>query len=161
MRKSFSILVLVFFLFIIQFMIFNILGKQFTPHLLLLLLIFMTLVLGIRYGLLTGFLSGFLLDSYSSDLFGLHTFSMIACAYLIVILHKYIFRSGSRTVIVFLTFLVLLFDVIIKSSVHILFGALHWQEIFRYVVVPQVGLTLLCSTFVFRGLRQCASKLFV
>jgi len=111
--------------------------------------------------LLTGFLSGFLLDSYSVDLFGLNTFSMIACAYLIVFLHKYIFRSGSRPAILCLTFLVLFFDVIIKSSVHVLSGTFHWQDIFRYVVIPQVGLTLLLSTFIFRGYRQCASKLFV
>lgn len=161
MRKIFSILFLVFMSFLLQFFIFNILGKQWTPHLLLLLLVFITLVLGIRYGLLTGFLSGFLLDSYSVDVSGLHTFSMIACAYLIIFFHKYIFRSGSRPAIACLTFLVLFFDVIIKSSFHVLSGTFHWQDIFRYVLIPQVGLTLLLSTFIFRGLRQCASKLFV
>ncbi len=161
MRKWLSIFFMVFFLFVLQFMTFNILGRQYTPHLLLLLLIFITLVLGIRFGLLTGFLSGFLLDTYSSSLFGLNTLSMIACAYLIVVLHRYIFRSGSRTTILMITFLVLLCDVMIKSLFYLFFSPVRWQEIIRYVVVPQVGLTLFLATFIFRGLRQCASKLFV
>ncbi len=160
MRNVLFVIGLVLGVFILQFFLVNTIGRQWTPNFLLLLIVFITLVLGIRLGLTAALIGGFLLDSYSADQFGLNILAMILCSYLVVVIHRYLFHSGSRQAILFLTFLILVFDVLWKFFLHALVGYVDVKETFLYVFLPEVILTLLFASTFYRGLRQCVSRLF-
>jgi rod shape-determining protein MreD len=161
MQKILFIVIFSFIFFILQFLMFNLLGRFFMPHLLLLLVIFVTLFFGVRYGVFTAFLCGFLLDSYSGDTFGLNVLILIACSYLVVILRKYMYLTGSRGTIYFLVLTLVCTDVVWKFFTHALSGYVDFSQTFLFVFLPEVITTLFLCHIVFKGLRQCASRLSV
>lgn len=159
MRNSFLIVLAAAGIFILEYFLVNILGRLWTPNFSLLFIIFINLVFGVRYGLLTAFAMGMLWDSYSADHFGLNTLAMMASCYLVVLFHKYLSYSGSRQAVLFLTFLILLFDVLWKFFLHSLTGSIHWKEMFYYVFLPEIAVSLIAVPIFYRELRRCVSKL--
>src|SRR5262245_23603085 len=82
MRRIIFITVLVFLFFMLQFLLFNLVGWWLRPQLLILLIIFFDLYLGVRYGLYTAVLAGLIMDSFAASVFGLNLVSFILDAYM-------------------------------------------------------------------------------
>lgn len=161
MRK---IIVITFFMiagFLTEFLLFNDLAPWLIPNLLLLLVMFFDLYFGIRYGLYTAVLAGLIKDSFSSNVFGIHLSSFVVCAYMTTILKRYIYHMGSRLSRYILIFLIAALNGVIYYCLYRMFGGtIPWDQVARYILLPQVVLTLIAAPWVFRGLKQCVSRLF-
>ncbi|MBU1997618.1 MAG: rod shape-determining protein MreD, partial [Candidatus Omnitrophica bacterium] len=97
MKKALIIIVLTFLCFLLEFLIFNIVGRWFMPNLLLLLVIFFNLYLGIRYSIFTAVCAGLLKDSFCASVFGINLVSYVVCAYMVTFLKRYIYHAGSKS----------------------------------------------------------------
>ena len=82
MRKIAMITFFIFLFFLTEFFVYNMFNRWLMPNLSLLLVVFFTLYLGIRYGLFTAVLAGILEDSFGISMFGVNLFSFVVCAYL-------------------------------------------------------------------------------
>jgi len=159
MKKIFVITLLVYFLLILENVLFQFLGSWGMPNLLLLLIIFVNLTLGIRYSIFTAVLAGALKDSLSIDFFGLNLFSFVLCAYMTTILCRYIYQKGS-----FFSQLLLVFVIcLINISFHYVmsFGIYSFTQVIQYVLVTEILTTLLVTSFVFKQFRKCVLRYFV
>lgn len=161
MRKSIFISLFVFTFFLLEFLLFNLIGKWFVPNLLLLLVIFFDLYFGIRYGILTAVLAGLLKDSFSTSMFGLYLFSFVLCAYLTNIIKRYIYFRGSTQRRLLLVLIISLINFFIQYCLHFVTVVFNVFEVFRFIFLPEVVITLLITPFIFDQLKKCASKLFV
>ncbi len=147
--------------FIIEFLLFHLMGRWATPDLELLLVMFFNLYFGIRYGLLTAVLAGVLRDSFSTGILGINVCSFIVVAYMTTILKQYIYHMGSRLSRYILIFIIIAINAVVHYHLYkILVGPLYPGQVFRFVFLPQVLLTLLVAPFVFEQLKKCASRLF-
>ena len=161
MRKIILITVLTFLFFIIEFLLFNILGSWFKPELLVLLIIFFDLSLGIRFGLFTAFLGGILKDSFSSHLFGIHIFSFVVCAFMTIVLRRYLFQTSPYSLRILLAFTISLLNALLLYVLNSMFLLLDLNEAFYFVIVPNVLATTFVAGFTFRHLRKCVLKFCV
>ena len=160
MRKIIVIVFFVFIFFFIEFLIFNVCGPNFVPNLLLLLVIFFNLYLGIRYSLLAAIFAGILKDSFSTNMFGIHLVTFIACAYMTTFFKKYIYHMGSTAPRVILIFLVVVLNIMMNYLLRLVFISMDATEVLRYILLPELLMTLLVATFTFNQLKKCVSKLF-
>lgn len=147
--------------FIIEFLLFHLMGRWATPDLELLLVMFFNLYFGIRYGLLTAVLAGILRDSFSMGVLGINVCSFVVAAYMTTILKQYIYHMGSRLS----RYILILSIVAINTIVHyhlyrILVGNLYPGQVFRFVFFPEAVLTLLVAPFIFEQFKKCVSRLF-
>ena len=161
MRKIALIIFFVFFFFLIEFFIFNMLNHWLMPNLSLLLVAFMTLYFGIRHGLFTAILAGMLQDSFGISMFGVNLFSFVVCAYMTVILRKYVYHLGAYAARLVLVAFISVINVAIHFVLYLTFGVVHIGQTFQYIFLPEVLTTLLVSPFVFQELKKCASRLYV
>ena len=161
MGKSILIAICVAAAFVLEFFLFNMLGRWLTPNLELLLIIFFNLYFGIRYGLVTAVLAGVLKDSFSPAAFGIYTSSFMVCAYMTTLLKQYIYHMGSRLSRSILILSIVIINVIVHSILYSArVGAIDGGEVVRYVFLPQAVVTLLAAPFLFTQLKRCASRLF-
>lgn len=161
MRKLLLITGLALFFFAIEFLWVNLLGGWFKPDLLLLLIIFFNLSLGIRYGLATAFGAGVLKDSFGASVFGIHIFSFVVCAFMMIAARRYLFHSSVYSLRIFLAFLMSLLNVVVVFTLNSFFLPLDFKEAFCFVMVPEVLATTLAAGFTFRQLRTCVLKFSV
>lgn len=161
MRKVIVITFFVVTAFIVEFILCNTVGRWIVPNLLLLLVMFFDLYFGIRYGLFTAVLSGVLKDSFGTNILGLHVSSLIICAYMTTILKRYIYHMGSYLSRYILIFIVAVLNVLAYGCLYQTFGGniLFW-DVLRFVLIPEVVMTLLVAPAVFGELKKCVSGLF-
>ena len=158
MIKIFVITVLTFVFFLVEFLLFNLLGNWFQPDLLVLLIIFSDLFWGIRYGLFSAVLGGVLKDSFSSHLFGTHIFSFMVCAFATIIFRRYLFQASPYALRILLAFTISLLNSFLLYILNSMFSLLDFSEVFYFVIVPNVLVTTLVSGFTFRHLKRCVLK---
>ena len=161
MRKGLIICGFIVVFYLLEFFIYNIFGRDFTPSLLLLLVMFFNLYLGIRYSLFTAVAAGFLEDSFSPHLFGINLFSFVACAYMTTFLKSIVYHMGSNFSRLILISLVCLIYVVVSFVLYAMFMKVNLREALLYVLLPQVLITLLVANPVFALLKKCVLKLSV
>ncbi len=161
MRKVAFITFCVAVAFIIEFLLFHLMGRWATPDLELLLVMFFNMYFGIRYGLLTAVLAGVLRDSFSTGILGINVCSFIVAAFMTTILKQYIYHMGSRLSRYILILVIIAVNAIVHYHLYrILVGPLYPGQVFRFVFLPQAVLTLLAAPFVFEQFKRCVSRLF-
>lgn len=161
MRRTLIIIVFVFLFFLIEFFLFNVIGRFSKPNLLLLLVIFFNLCWGIRYSLLTAVFAGILKDSFTIGFFGINLFSFVLCAYATTLLKRYVYHMGFHSSRLFLIFLIIVFDIMIHACLHMMFVEVHLIQVLRYVLIPEVLTTFIVATFTFQQLKKCVLRLSV
>ena len=161
MRKIILVPVCVLIFFLAEFFIFNMAGRMFMPNLLLLAVIYFNLAFGIRYGIFTAVLAGILKDSFSTGAFGLNIFSFVLCAYMTTVLKKYFHYVASRRSRLLLVFFITVINILVHSCLQAMFGKIDAAQVFKFIFIPEVLMTLIAASFVFTELKKCVSKLFV
>ena len=147
--------------FIIEFLLFHLMGRWATPDLELLLVIFFNMYFGIRYGLLTAVLAGILQDSFSTGVLDINVCSFIVAAYMTTILKQYIYHMGSRLSRYILIFIIIAITTIVHYYLYrILVGELNPSQVFQHIFFPSAVVTLLVAPLVFEQLKKCVSRLF-
>jgi rod shape-determining protein MreD len=159
MKRFFFIVILTYIFFLVDFLMFNAFGRWGAPNLLLILIVFFNLYLGIRYGLLTAFWAGVLKDSFSTGVFGTHIFLFMSCAFLAIILRRNFYRPGSRLSRLVVTAGVVVAYVLAEALLRSMDQDMGLKDIFQYVFIPEVALTVACATFVFTRLKDLAVRL--
>lgn len=148
--------------FIVEFLLFNVIGRWATPNLELLLVMFFNLYFGIRYGLLTAVMAGVLKDSFSPGAMGINVCSFVIAAYMTTILKQYIYHMGSRLSRYILIFIIITINVIVHYYLYkVLVGPLYPGQVFQFVFLPEVIVTLLVAPVLFEQLKKCVSRFFV
>jgi len=160
MRKGILILFFVIVFFIFEYYLFNMFGRWFMPNLLLLLIIYFNLAFGIRYSIFAAVWAGVLKDSFGPDIFGLHIFVFVICAYMTTFLKRYFHYVASRRSRLLIVFFVTFIHVGILYCIHTMFGKINVVQMVRFVLVPEIVTTLLVTSFIFSQLRKCVLKLF-
>ncbi len=146
--------------YLIEFFLFNLLGRWFTPNLLLILVVFFNLYWGIRFSLLTAFLAGFIQDSFSIDPFGSNIFTLIICAFLITLIKRYLYQIGSISSRVLMVFLVSILHVLVYGLLNAMSGIVDLRDVILYVMLPQVLITTLVANYVLSRLRRLMARIF-
>jgi rod shape-determining protein MreD len=158
MRKIVFISVFVFLFALSEFVLFNLGGRWLQPNFLLVFIIFIDLLLGIRYAIVTALLAGLLKDSFGIGVFGVYLLSFLAAAYLTVFIKKYIYMSGSRFSRVFLVGIVTVSFLSVQYLLLSMFQAHPFFETVRSVFLPQTLLTAVSANFIMERLKRCALK---
>ncbi len=131
------------------------------PNLLLLVIIYFNLAFGIRFSIFAAILAGVLKDSFSADIFGFNIFSFVLCAYMTTVLKRYLHYVASRRSRLLLVFFIASINISIHFCLHVMFGKVNAGEVFQFVFIPEIIITLIATSFVFAQLQKCVSKLFV
>ena len=156
-----SIIFFVFIFFFIEYFIFNDMAPWLKPDLLLLLTMFLTLSLGIRFGLLTAVVCGVLRDSFGLGLFGVHIFSYLISAYMTAILRKHVYIVSVQWFRFVIATIVSLINVFIVTIFTLMRSPIDWGHFWGHVALPEVGMTVLAVSLTFDFLKKCVSKFFV
>lgn len=146
--------------YLIEFFLFNLFGRWFTPDLLLILVIFLNLYWGIRYSLLGAVFAGFIQDSFSIDPFGTNIFTLIICVFLTTLIKRYLYQIGSISSRVFMVFLVSILNVLIHVLLNAMSGIVDLRDLIIYVLLPQVLTTTIVANYVFSRLRRLMARFF-
>ena len=161
MRRTWIITVLVLVFFLIEFFLFNFLGRWFLPNLLLLLIMFVNLYFGVRYSILAAFLAGFLKDSFSAQLPGFYLLPFLLCAYVTTLLKNWVYHMGSQFSRFILIMLVAVTHVVVTFIIYTIYNDVSLGDVMKYVFLPQVATTLLIANLTFKILKICVSKFYV
>ena len=161
MRKILLVPFCVAAFFIIEFLLYNLAGRWFSPNLLLLAIIYFNLAFGIRYSIYTAVCAGLLNDSFSVGIFGLNIFSFIISAYMTTLLKRYLHYVASRRSRLLLVFFVAAVNFLVQLAVQAVFADVQVLTAARSVFLPEILITLLATSFIFRILQKCVSRLFV
>ncbi|MFH1360889.1 MAG: rod shape-determining protein MreD [Candidatus Omnitrophota bacterium] len=160
MRKPLFLTFALVVFFAAEFLLFNLFGSWFRPNLLLLLVIFANSIYGIRYSLFVAFAAGLLKDSFSAGIFGVHIFAFVLCAYATTLIKRYFYELEIGLSQILTTFLISLLNGLTVYCILLINENINFIQAVQYVILPNVILTTLVSVFIYKGLRQCASKLF-
>jgi rod shape-determining protein MreD len=160
MQQIFTIILMVLGCFVIESIFSQLFNGWFTPNLLLVLVVFFNLFRGIRYSLFTAVLAGLLNDSFSARAFGVNMFSFIACAYLTSLVKMYVYEAGSRSLRVVVVFVISLANVVIQYLLYMMTASVDFGIMFSHVLLPEVVMTVLVTTYAFKEFKRCALKLF-
>ena len=158
MRRIIVITFLAFIFYFIEFVLFNLLGRWFTPNLLITLIIFFNLYLGIRYSLLTAVMAGIVKDSFGIDFFGSNIFSFVICAYLTTLIKRYLYQIGSISSRVLLIFLITILNALIHAMLNSIFNLVDFREMIVNVLFPEVLATTLMANYVCARLKKIVVK---
>lgn len=161
MRKLIFISSLVFLFSLFEFILFNLGGRWLQPNFLLIFIIFIDLLLGIRYAIVAALLAGLLKDSFGIGVFGVGLLSFLAAAYLTVLLKKYIYMSGSRFSRVFLVGIMTVNFLSVQYLLLSMFQFHPFFETVRSVFLPQIFLTMAVTNSIMEWLKRCALKFCV
>ena len=161
MRRIGVIVALSFVFFLMEFFLFNLLGRWFKPNLLLLLVLFFNFYLGIRYSLITALIAGFLKDSFSLNTFGCHIFSFVLCAFLTTVTKKYLFHTSAQSLRILLAFFMSILNVLVLYILNSMFIPLDFDQVFKFVLIPEVLATTLVANATFWQLKKCVLKFSV
>lgn len=158
MRKTLIVILLVGFFFFLEFLCSSLIGLKYTPNLIILLVIFLNLRLGIRYSLLAAALGGLYKDSFGVYMFGFHIFSYVFSAYMTTLLTRFTYHKGSPGSLFFIVFVVCIVNLLTQCLLSQNFA--QFDIVVPRIMAPELISTLVVTSYVFRNLRRCASKLF-
>ncbi len=159
MKRIIVIVGLTYLFFLLEFLMFNAFGSWGKPNLLVVLIVFLNLYLGIRYGLMAAFAAGVLKDAFSTQVFGIHIFLFMSCAFLATILRRNFYRPGSRLSRLVVTGGVVVFFIFNQSLFFAMNSDMEWSGVLGNVFFPELTATMLCATFVFTRLKYLADKI--
>lgn len=160
MRKALLIAFFVFLFALIEFCIYNLLGRLFMPNLLLLLVIYCNLAFGIRYSIWAAVLAGLFKDSFGTGVFGQNMFVFIMCAYAATLLKRYLHYVASKQSRLLLVFFVIVVHVALHFCLNSMSRSINILHVIKFVFIPEVITTLIITSFVFTQLKKCVLKLF-
>lgn len=161
MRKIILIVLVVFLSFLIEFFLFNMGGRWLMPNVLLLVIIYFNLAFGIRYSIFAAVLAGVLKDSFGIEVFGIHIFTFVLCAYMTTILKRYLHYVASRRSRLVLVLCVTIIHICGYYCLQLMLGGVSGAQILLFVFFPEVVTTLLVTSLIFTQLRKCVLKLSV
>ena len=154
MRRVIIIIFLAFIFYFIEFVLFNLLGRWFTPNLLIVLIIFFNFYLGIRYSLLAAIVAGIVKDSFGIDFFGSNIFSFVICAYLTTLIKRYLYQIGSISSRVLLVFFITILNAVIHTIINSIFGFVDFREVIVNVLFPELLATMLMANYAWNRLKK-------
>ena len=154
MKRILIIGLLCYILFAIEFILYHAFGAWAKPELMILAVVFFNLYLGIRFSIIAAVVCGLLKDSISIEPFGTYMFVYMAGAYATTLVRKFLYQPGSRFSRVMVAFFVVAVCFITQSSVAIMSHDIRFNEVFVYILIPQLVTTLIAATFVFHRLRD-------
>ncbi len=160
MRRIIFVPVFVFLFFLMEFILFNMVGRWFMPNLLLLLIMYFNFSFGIRYSIFAAVLAGVFKDCFGAEVFGLNIFVFVLCVYLTTLLKKYLHYGLSHQSRILLVFVVTSVHYAIHLFSKVMGGGVHIGRSVQFVFIPEILTTLIVASFVFNQLRKCALKLF-
>ena len=161
LKKTLMIVVLALGLFVVEYFLFSFFGRWFKPNLLLLLTMFFTLYLGIRFGLIAAVLCGLLKDSFTVGLWGVNIFSFVMCAFMTTILRKYVYMMSSQWSRGILIFSVLFLNMIFNYFLFSISTPISFFQAVSYIFIPEAVVTLCAANLTFDFFKKCVSKLSV
>ncbi len=162
MKRAYLLLGMTLAFFLLEFVIANFLGRWLKPNLLILLVIFVDLHLGSRWGIYTALMAGILRDSFTTGVFGVHIFAFVFCVYVITLIRKYLLFDTEFGFLRILMALVM--SILNVSVVYILlslFKTIDFRQMMAFVMLPEVVMTTLVASIVFKELKKCVLKLSV
>lgn len=162
MRKAIIIISFILIAFLTEFILFNSVGWWGVPNLLLLLIMFFDLYFGVRYGLLAAIFAGVIKDSFGVHLFGIHLSSFVVCVYMTTMLKRYIYHIGSFLSRYILILTISVLNVVVHYFLYQIFGNnIRPWHVFRFILIPEVVMTMVAAPVTFKYLKKCVSRLFV
>jgi rod shape-determining protein MreD len=159
MKRASVIAVLTYLAFLAEFVLYNAFGAWGKPELVVLVIVFCCLYWGIRHSLWAAFIAGLLKDSFGIEPFGTYLFVYIAAAYLTTLIRQNLYQPGSRFSRAVVTFFVLVAIFILETLLHIRSFEVRLTEALAFILLPQVVITMVATTFVFHWLRDVVVKL--
>lgn len=161
MKKILVLLGFSFGLFFLEVFSFNLLGKYFLPNLLLLFILFSSLEMPPAETMGVALCSGLMKDSFSIHPVAINTISFFACAFLLLFVKKWIFHEASQLFRFLLVLIVCVVNFFIQFFICFATNPVHFGEALRYVLFPELLITLLMAPWVFKKFEKCVLKLFV
>ncbi len=146
--------------FVLEYVCAELFSGWFCPNVLIVVVVFFNLFRGVRQSLVAAFFAGLLRDSFSPQLFGLHIFVFMLCAYLTTFVKIYIYHSGSKDLRVLMACVMTVLYVVIQSLVRMMFMDVNFGQVIRCILLPELISTALVAGYVFVQLKKCALKLF-
>ena len=156
-RTVFTILI-TFCAFILEFVISNLFGQSWVPNLCLVVMILLTTTLGIRYGLISAVLGGILKDSFTLNVFGVNTFSLVLSAYLSTFIARNLYHYDSKVSRTLLVFIVSLVNLTLQLFVTMIFRSIDIGQNIRFIFLPEIFMTSVAVLIFINPLRRCVSK---
>ncbi len=160
MRKIVAIITLVLLFYLIEQVLFRVLGKLLLPNFLIILIVFVDLSFGSRYSLTTAFICGFLKDSFSANDFGLNMIAFGVSALAVTIFRNYYYRKGSEGSRLLLVAFAVTINVAAQYLLRLMHGKVFLFEVLQFVFLPEIFLTVAVSLLTINTLRRCVSRLF-
>lgn len=158
MRKAILITAVAFVFFIVEYLLFNLLGRWCKPNLSVILIVFVDLVWGIRYGLFSALVSGIIKDSFSPNLFGFNIFSFTICAFLVTFIKKNIFHFGSGASRTQLVMMMTVINAVIHYFINVTFSSASVNQLLIMVMLPEIVTTTLIAPYTFNKLRYTVER---
>ena len=161
MKKVLILIMITFFAFLFEFVVYNLGQTWLMPNVLILLIVFFTYNWGIRYSLIVALTAGLIRDSFSSDHFGLEIFSFVACAYAAVFIKRYLFHISVQVSRLLMIFFLIVLNFTIHLLVRVMTESVDVLSALKFILVPQLIVTLLVSNYILKKIKTCVLKLSV
>lgn len=154
MKRALFVIGMAYLAFVLEVVLFRHLGVWGKPEFLVLVIVFFTLYLGIRYGMLAAFVAGILREGVGLSPLGMYIFIYIVTACLISLLRRFFFQPGSRFARIVMAFFGTCIAFMIQAALEYMSHDYHLDEVFFDVFVPQLIVTTVAATIVFTTLKK-------
>ncbi len=148
-------------LFFIEFFLFNVFGRNWMPNLLLILILFVGLEVGQYQAWGIALFGGFIEDSYSINPLGIHMVSFLVCAFIVLLLKRLIYHETSYFSCLLMMLIICVCNFVIQYLLRSMNCPINFTSALKYVMLPELIITLLVTTVLFKQIKKCALKLFV
>lgn len=160
MRQIFLIPLICYLSLLAEFGIADIVSPLWSPHLLLLVIIFFNLYSGIRFALWAAFCAGVLQDCFSTMYFGSYIFVYMLIAYISTFIRRYWYQRGSLFSKLLMVLLVEWLYIFVMGALHhMVFEEVIWKDVWLSVWFPEWVITTVVAFWFFAQLQKIA-KLF-
>jgi rod shape-determining protein MreD len=160
MRQIFIIPLVCYLALLLEFCLFNLLGRWGAVHVGLLVVIFFNLYSGIRFSLWAALWVGVFYDCFSTMPFGTYIFVYIVSAYSSTFIRRYAYERGSDfSKWLMVAMVVTVFTLVMGLLRQMVYETIAWQDVWMSVWLPELCATLVMTLFVFGKLRDLARVL--
>ncbi|MCA9405770.1 MAG: hypothetical protein KC684_04485, partial [Candidatus Omnitrophica bacterium] len=90
---------------------------------------------------------------------GVSLFSFVAAAYITTFLKTYIYQTGTKLSQFFLVMIVVVINGLLEYLLYMKYTDIHFFDVVKYVLTPDVLTTTIVSVYTFRQLKSCVLKL--
>ncbi len=145
-RRTMICILMIALLFIVQTSIFSHLELAgVVPNLLLAFTALVGFMRGRKEGMLVGLFAGFILDSFSSQLFGIYAFTFLFLGFLNGFLRKLFFGDDIKLPVLFVGFTDLVYGFVVYLVSFALRGRTDFKFYFMNIMLPEAVYTVLVS----------------